>query len=150
MKIDPLAAIVSLSLTLMSGAVLSHWAGLGERIELARNAAAADPGQSIIQPMAPQPWLAVSGPALVRNATTRPVTHIGASDTDHRIVDLFERMQNQQEELRDQVAEANRDLMELQFQVDTHSQSFRPLKATQEPSSSIPSGPGVLPPLDAP
>ena len=144
MKIDPLAAIVSLALTLMTGAVLNHWAGLDERIELARNAAAQSPSQSIIQPVAPQPWF-------VNTAPSNPAAHPqGNANTDQRILSLVERMQNQTEELRDQVAEANRDLMELQFRVDTHSESFRPLRATQEPDPSIPTGPGVLPPIEAP
>jgi hypothetical protein len=32
--------------------------------------------------------------------------------------------------LQDQLAETNRDLSELQFRVDTHSESFRPLRAS--------------------
>jgi hypothetical protein len=146
MKTDPLAAIVSLALTLMTGAVLNHWAGLDERIQLARNAAAQNPGQPVIQTVAPQPWF-VSTSTPAKPASAQPS---GNANTDQRILSLVERMQNQQEELRDQVAEANRDLMELQFRVDTHSESFRPLRATQEPDPSIPSGPGVLPPIEAP
>jgi chromosome segregation ATPase len=34
------------------------------------------------------------------------------------------------ENLQDQLAETNRDLSELQFRVDTHSESFRPLRTS--------------------
>jgi hypothetical protein len=150
MKTDSLSMIASLALTLMSGAVLSHWAGIDERIELASHAASTTPGQSFIQPMASQPWLTTEPPIL--SAATQKTNHPAASSgtVDPRILDLVERMQDQQEELRDQLAESNRDLMELQFRVDTHSESFRPLRATQEPTPSIPSATGVLPPIDTP
>lgn len=52
--------------------------------------------------------------------------------------------------LVDQLAETNRDVMKLQFQVDSHSESFRPLpipdertETTYEISDDLP---GVLPP----
>ena len=52
--------------------------------------------------------------------------------------------------LRDQMAETNRDLMKLEFRVDTHSESFRPLPTTEDEVTLEPplidEGPGVLPP----
>ncbi|MCH7227159.1 hypothetical protein [Haloferula sp. A504] len=54
-------------------------------------------------------------------------------------------------ELRSQIAETNRDLMELRFQVDTHSEQFRPLNTVAEPVEELdPYDPsiGILPPLD--
>ena len=52
-----------------------------------------------------------------------------------------------QQDLRDQVAETNRDLMELQFRVDSHSREFRPLRSVQD--SPYANAPGVLPPRDS-
>jgi len=50
----------------------------------------------------------------------------------------------------DQMAEINRDLMELEFRVDTHSESFRPLPASEDatvpPEATIVDEQGVLPP----
>lgn len=67
-------------------------------------------------------------------------------------------------DLRSQLAETNRDIMELRFQVDSHSEQFRPLNAVEEPDYGVDplydSNPygnepdsdsiGVLPPLDLP
>jgi hypothetical protein len=53
--------------------------------------------------------------------------------------------------LVDQMAETNRDLMKLEFRVDTHSESFRPLPVSEERSdTSFDNGPGVLPPRAEP
>ena len=81
-----------------------------------------------------------------------PATASGQnSDLKHLLAELVA----QNGMLRDQIAETNRELMTLQFQVDTHSDQFRPLnvKEYDEPSSingfeadAI----GVLPPLDLP
>lgn len=61
----------------------------------------------------------------------------------HEIVGVLRSLQaengalrTQTRALRDQLAESNRDISELQFRVDTHSESFRPLRAP----SSFPGG----------
>lgn len=62
-----------------------------------------------------------------------------------------QRIKNQNRDLIDQVAETNRDLMNLQFRVDTHSESFRPLPVNEERlDTSFDDGPGVLPPRAEP
>ena len=52
--------------------------------------------------------------------------------------------------LAEQVAEANRDLSQLQFQVDTHSESFRPLRLGEDTRFRRYESPAnsVLPPKD--
>ena len=67
-----------------------------------------------------------------------------------RIEDLTNENQNlrdEQVQLREQVAETNRDLSHLQFRVDTHSESFRPLRVTEDSTfqKALPVHP-VLPP----
>ena len=39
--------------------------------------------------------------------------------------------------LQEQLSETNRDLNELQFRVDTHSESFRPLRASSNEASLL-------------
>ncbi len=56
-------------------------------------------------------------------------------------------LKQQNQDLKDQVAETNRDMMEVQFRLDSHSESFRPLKIAAEPNDD---GPGVLPPRAIP
>lgn len=58
-------------------------------------------------------------------------------------------------DLRKQIAETNRDVMDLRFQVDTHSEQFRPLNTVEEQpvralDAQYDTSIGVLPPLDLP
>jgi len=56
-------------------------------------------------------------------------------------------LENQNRDLVDQIAETNRDMMKLEFRVDTHSESFRPLPTSEEHGdTTFDDGPGVLPP----
>lgn len=161
MKPDPLSAIVALALAAMSGAVCSHWAGLDAHLALARHAAG--PTHAATPPAPPAAssttthLLATHDPPAATTTvvtTPSPAPTPAATDVDQRILNLVERMQGDQLNLRDQLAEANRDLMELRFRVDTHSESFRPLRTTPEVDVNLlppdPAALGVLPPLDNP
>ena len=67
------------------------------------------------------------------------------------LVSRMESLQNQNRDLLDQLAETNRDLMKLQFRVDTHSESFRPLPVSEDkPFTSLEEEIGVLPPRAEP
>lgn len=69
------------------------------------------------------------------------------------LITRMQSLQNQNRDLLDQLAETNRDLMKLEFRVDTHSESFRPLPTTEDrPDTSfgIDTGLGVLPPRAEP
>lgn len=172
MKPDPLSATVALALAAMSGAVCSHRAGLDAHLALARHAAvrthagtppaptaatthlpATHDAPAAISPAIPAPTAATLATTTLATTTT-PTPAPAATDVDQRILNLVERMQGEQLNLRDQLAEANRDLMELRFRVDTHSESFRPLRATPEVDANLlppdPAATGVLPPLDNP
>ncbi len=60
-------------------------------------------------------------------------------------------METQNRDLLDQLAETNRDLMKLEFRVDSHSESFRPLPVSEDqPFSSLADDLGVLPPRAEP
>lgn len=63
-------------------------------------------------------------------------------------------LRNENRNLIDQVAETNRDMMKMEFRLDTHSESFRPLPTSEERGdiSSSPDDdfPGVLPPRASP
>lgn len=153
MKIDPLPAACLTSLTLMTGAVISHWMGVDESIELARLRAGQPPAQLAAEQAGdhslPEPRFVVAGklnspPPTISEPALPP-------EFGQRMVlalEGFEQLQRENRNLRDQVAETNRDLMELQFRVDSHSQSFRPLRAVQETRQPV--GPGVLPPIESP
>ncbi|MEO8613666.1 MAG: hypothetical protein ABI600_00875 [Luteolibacter sp.] len=72
-------------------------------------------------------------------------------DAMHTLVAEVKNLRSQNLNLVDQMAETNRDLMKLEFRVDTHSESFRPLPTSEERSdTSLDDGPGVLPPRAEP
>jgi hypothetical protein len=148
MKTDPLSGVVSLALAIMSGAVLNHWAGLDERIELAR--ATASRSTPTAAPVAPPPAPAAADAPTLRSAPAVLPVATAVPAVEQKLLELVERMHGEQQNLRDQVEEANRDLMELQFRLDMQSESFRPLRTTPQEPSSVPDGPGVLPPLESP
>ena len=67
------------------------------------------------------------------------------------LITKMENLQNQNRDLLDQMAETNRDVMKLEFRVDTHSESFRPMPVSEEqPKMSVDNGSGVLPPRAVP
>lgn len=75
----------------------------------------------------------------------------GQQEFFNALVTRMESLQSQNRDLLDQLAETNRDLMKLQFRVDTHSESFRPLPVSEDrPFTSVDEGLGVLPPRAEP
>lgn len=64
-------------------------------------------------------------------------------------------LRNENKNLIDQVAETNRDMMKMEFRLDTHSESFRPLPTSEERGDTSSFGEddeftGVLPPRATP
>ncbi len=70
------------------------------------------------------------------------------------LVQELRNLRNENRALTDQIAETNRDIMKMQFQIDTHSESFRPLPTSEQRDdrSWIPDDdtPSVLPPKASP
>jgi hypothetical protein len=75
----------------------------------------------------------------------------------------MQQLRTQNRDLLNQVAETNRDLMKLEFRVDTHSEQFRPLPVAEDrigttfgtgpdidSGTSFDEGPGLLPPRALP
>ena len=64
-------------------------------------------------------------------------------------------LRNENKNLIDQVAETNRDMMKMEFRLDTHSESFRPLPTSEDRGDTSSFGQeddfsGVLPPRATP
>jgi hypothetical protein len=85
--------------------------------------------------------------AMPQQAGTQTISGNG-NDMQRLVAELV----TQNRYLRNQISETNRDLMTLQFQVDSHSTQFRPLNLAEDTSAEpfeqdyI----GVLPPSDLP
>jgi len=174
MKNTVIPATCSLALAGMSAAGLSHWWSVLE-CTVALHAPAGPSTLTLSLPPAPAP--AAVSPAAVATAVVEPAAAAApgaapkpespvnpnpvqaapptAEQREFYVAMLDEMRQLKKENLalRDQMAETNRDLMKLEFRVDTHSESFRPLPTTTpEPDVAPPAiddGTGLLPPVPA-
>jgi hypothetical protein len=157
MKSSTLPMICGLALAAMSAAGLSHWWSVKSFVS------AVDAGLPISSPAAPassQPQVPPPLPAPPIRIAEAPknAPSVLASDEAQKVLiqtlnninKKFESLQNQNRDLLDQVAETNRDVMKLEFRVDTHSESFRPMPLNEEQATSFDDGPGVLPPRAEP
>lgn len=79
---------------------------------------------------------------------------IASHSREDALLELLAEMRKEQKMLRAQLAETNREMSELTFRVDTHSDSFKPLRTdsqrpvrleTSSPQAPIDSVPSVLP-----
>jgi len=78
-------------------------------------------------------------PKAVASAINPPNTSSApAKEFFQGMLDELRALKQENKDLRDQVAETNRDLMEVQFRLDTHSQEFRPLKLKNDDSIGDP------------
>lgn len=146
--------ICGLALAAMSAAGFSHWWSVKSF------ASAVDAGLPLASPVAPAVVpkavdLPPAKPAVtvpVAQASAKPAGPDAASQKKfyEALLARMESLQNQNRDLMDQVAETNRDVMKLEFRVDTHSESFRPMPVSEEQATSFEDGPGVLPPRAEP
>ena len=170
MKPAVIPVFCGLVLTGISAAGISHWWSVREIIAAAKSGGTvpvtpipAVPVESIqpvvkVEPPAAPVVVAKTEPALAKKESARVVPaparderQAGASEEFYRkLIAEMNELRNQNRDLRDQMAETNRDLMKLEFRVDTHSESFRPLPVSEERiETTLDEGAGVLPPLDA-
>lgn len=148
--------ICGLSLAAMSAAGLSHWWSVRQFVSAITGGIPVSlPLRSVAQPSGLAPTAtAPPAPILARaSGVSAPVAT--SEDAQKKFYEAlyknFESLQNQNRDLRDQIAETNRDVMQLGFRVDTHSESFRPMPVSEDrPDTSFDDGPGVLPPRAEP
>lgn len=154
MKAYAIPASCCLALTAVLSAGLSHWWSVRQFTGLIEN------GLPVASAPAPQaaPATAPAAATLASQTgrkTTNPMPSEPASKSQEdffaALVEKMNRVEAQNRDLLDQLAETNRDMMKLEFRVDTHSESFRPLPLVEEkPFSSLDQIPGVLPPRAEP
>ncbi len=155
MKTPIFPMICGFILTAMTAAVASHWWSLHQFSiafnseipnSLRINLTAADKPVAIAKNASrPAPTSATP--------TTTPAQEPHQKQFYEALIQKMASMENQNRDLLDQLAETNRDIMKLEFRVDTHSESFRPLPVSEaQPFSSLNNEPGlgVLPPRAEP
>lgn len=161
MKHSSIPMLCSLALVAMCTAGVSHWYSIREfaiaiesNVPLIPLSAPFTPAPPPTQPAAPARSL------LAENKPTKqPLTDAPAPQKEffEALIKEVKTLRTENLNLGDQMAETNRDLMKLEFRVDTHSESFRPLPTSelrqdttfqdsgfQDPTFD--DGPGVLPP----
>lgn len=101
-------------------------------------------------------------PTAPNQVTASPLAEVSDTHDNTARKEFFEELlsevralRNENRNLIDQVAETNRDMMKMEFRLDTHSDSFRPLPTSEERNDTSSFGndvdlPGVLPPRASP
>lgn len=128
----------------MSTAGLSHWWSIREFSAALRSTTASAPLHAPAVPAKTPEPLATAAPAPAPNARQK--------EFYEALIAKMDGLQNQNRDLLDQLAETNRDLMKLEFRVDTHSESFRPMPVSEDRpfTTSLDTDAGVLPPRARP
>jgi cytochrome c-type biogenesis protein CcmH/NrfF len=155
MKSSTVPMICGAALVAMSAAGLSHWcsvrqfaAAIQGGVPLAAVAAPAAQAPSPAPVIAAAPRLVAQAP---KNPAPAPVNDPTQKKFYETLIAKMESLQNQNRDLLNQVAETNRDMMNLNFRVDTFSDSFRPMPVSEDrPDTSFADGPGILPPRAEP
>jgi hypothetical protein len=154
MKTSTVPVICSFALTAMSTAGLSHWWSVRQFITAMDTGVSVATTRSSAPPAIPAPPAApVKTPARLANKTAppAPAPNSGQKEFYEALIAKMDGLQTQNRDLLDQLAETNRDIMKLEFRVDTHSESFRPMPVSEERRfTSVDDEPGVLPPRAEP
>lgn len=165
MKSSLIPISCSLVLATLSGATFSHWWSLRQFAgsltdpahvhATAPVAAAASGSRSTAPILVTQAALPAPAPLAASHAIPAPDAKPTPAQKEffESLLDEMKQLKQTNLALRDQMAETNRDLMQLEFRVDTQSATFRPLPVTENLSTldtstldTSDSGPGVLPP----
>jgi hypothetical protein len=128
----------SLALAAMSAAVISHWWSLEKfTAAMGDTPALAAPPSPVITPVASQIPITDTAASASSQSTPAPTASPSAAQKEffEVLLDEVKQLKKSNLALRDQMAETNRDLMKLEFRVDTHSESFRPLPVTEDVST---------------
>lgn len=154
MKPTTLPLLCGVAIAAMSAAGLSHWWSVRQFIAVLD---AEVPVSQAPHRLSPAPVAAQAAPAGTQPAASMApaappaIPAAGQQRFYESLISRMESLQNQNRDLLDQLAETNRDLMKLEFRVDTHSESFRPLPVTEDqPFTSLDEEIGVLPPRAEP
>lgn len=157
MKHSLLPSVCGFALAAMSAAGLSHYSTVRQFVAAYEKN---PPAAMVLTAPVPEtpPALAPAVAQVASAETAKPATVSNQLSTAPQqkefyesLINRLESLQNQNRDLLDQLAETNRDLMKLEFRVDTHSESFRPLPVSEPlQGASFDETTGVLPPRAEP
>ena len=158
MNPSTIPATCSLALTAVLAAGISHWWSVREFTTLLEEGVPTSPASAPAPPdeiSTPSPSLLADKPTehAAVQATLAANGSKGQRDFYEALIEKMTRVEQQNRDLVDQLAETNRDMMKLQFRVDMNSEGFRPMPVEENkpsPSIGIDGAPGVLPPRAEP
>ena len=153
--------LATMGLGLMAGITITHHHQVNEMVAQEgvdkRIVSASVPVVETVQPASktvPQ-----AAPLVVSDIVQEPRPdsyHSPRTEREDALLELLAEMRKEQKRMHQQMAEQNRELAELTFRVDTHSDSFKPLRtdSSQPRSLGTPAAPqvpigddeGLLPP----
>ena len=147
MKTSTLPIICGTALAAMSTAAISHWWSVRQFITLVDSGLPVITAPAVLTKPSAAPAKPLEKPAQPIAAKT-PKPEVGQKEFYETLISKIESLQNQNRDLLDQMAETNREVMKLEFRVDTHSEQFRPMPITEDRpfTTSLEEEPGVLPP----
>lgn len=154
MKPPTIPIICGAALVAMSTAGVCHWWSVSQFVVAVHAGlpviSTTPPAIQASSSILPKPAL----PALLAHSA-KPPEPVPTDATQKKffeaLITKMENLQNQNRDLLNQVAETNRDMMNLNFRVDTFSDSFRPMPVSEDrPDTSFEDGPGILPPRAEP
>lgn len=155
MKPTTVPILCGAALVAMSTAGICHWwsvsqfvAAVHAGLPVLSPPPSATPSSSPVGPRTVQPSLVAQAP---KTPEPTPTTDASQKKFYEALIAKMEGLQNQNRDLLNQVAETNRDMMNLNFRVDTFSDSFRPMPVSEDrPDTSLEDGQGILPPRAEP
>lgn len=155
MKPTTVPILCGAALIAISTAAVCHWwsvsqfaAAVHAGLPVLLPPPSATPFSTPVGPQAAQSSLVAQAPKLPEPTAT---TDASQKIFYEALIAKMEGLQNQNRDLLNQVAETNRDMMNLNFRVDTFSDSFRPMPVSEDrPDTSLEDGQGILPPRAEP
>lgn len=160
MKSSAIPILCSVALVAMVTAGLSHWWSVRQFVIAVESGLPVSVTPKPLPASLPAPVHSpVENSGQLAKQTTAPTpARIDKSDSGQKefyeaLISKMNSLQTQNRDLLDQLAETNRDVMKLEFRVDTHSESFRPMPVSEDRSDTgfeQEVGIGVLPPRAQP
>lgn len=87
----------------------------------------------------PSPSVALAASDTVASQRPAMMPEMAIKENSHNdaLLEILAAIRNEQKSIRKQISESNRDIDELTFRVDTHSDSFKPLQTEVERPRSL-------------
>ena len=144
MKPSTLPILCGAAIACISAAGLSHWWSVQQFITVVESGQPVAVSRPSPPPKSAPPAIASAEPARIDSSPAQKEFY-------EALLTEMKKLRTENRDLLDQMAETNRDIMKLEFRVDTHSESFRPLPVSEERfDTTFDDGGGVLPPRAEP